>query len=75
MPTTGNTSIGSSRKPLQEYNGRLANGDVLRSIPEGKKTDIGNNVSHAICVKDGIGHDVVDDPLMEADNGELIVVL
>eukprot|EP00112_Aurelia_sp_Birch-Aquarium-sp1_P017959 Seg422.4 transcript_id=Seg422.4/GoldUCD/mRNA.D3Y31 product="Serine/threonine-protein kinase PLK1" protein_id=Seg422.4/GoldUCD/D3Y31 len=66
MPTTGGMP---SRKPLSEFNGRPSEG-LLRSIPEGKKTDPLNNVSHAVCVKDGIGHDVAEDPGMETDNAE-----
>ena len=65
MPTTGGIP---TRKPLSEFNGRPSEG-LLRSIPEGKKTDPLNNVSHAVCVKDGIGHDVAEDPCMETDNG------
>ena len=55
------------RKPLAEYN-RLPVDGVLRSIPEGKKTDPLSNVSRAVCVKDGIGHDVAEDPDMETED-------
>jgi len=64
MPST--SVLATARKPLAEYN-RLHTDGVLTSIPEGKKTDPLNNVSHAVCVKDGIGHDVVEDPEMEED--------
>ena len=57
---------GNSRKPLSEWN-RMPVDGVLRSIPEGKKTDPMGNISRAVCVKDGIGHDVVEDPDMETD--------
>ncbi len=70
MPNPGNTSGGSTRRPLQENNGRNSNVDaVLRSIPEGKKTDLRNNISRAVCVKDGIGHDVAEDQCMDTENG------
>ena len=63
-----NNSVGTTtRKPLAEYN-RLPVDGVLRSIPEGKKTDPQNNVSRAVCVKDGIGHDVAEDPDMETED-------
>eukprot|EP00794_Sanderia_malayensis_P016568 gene16568-18248_t len=69
MPLSSGTTTGNSvRRPLQENNGRLNTIDaVLRSIPEGKKTDMKSNVSHAVCVKDGIGHDVIEDQCMEPD--------
>ena len=74
MPCPGNTSSSMPRKPLQEYNLRIGNVDaVLKSIPEGKNADMRNNISHAVCVKDGIGHDVAEDPCMETDNGLLLV--
>ena len=65
MPSS--SALASARRPLAECN-RLPTDGVLTSIPEGKKADPLNNVSHAVCVKDGIGHDVVEDPEMEADD-------
>ena len=64
MPV-GSVTAGS-RKPLAECNRWPADG-ILRSIPEGKKPDPLTNVSRAVCVKDGVGHDVVEDPEMETD--------
>ena len=69
MPSTVSTTSISGRRPLAEFNGRQGDG-ILRSIPEGKKADPLSNVSRAVCVKDGIGHDVAEDPCMEAENGK-----
>ena len=56
------------RKPLSEVNARSDNrGLILSSIPEGKKAD-DKNMSRAVCVKDGIGHDIAEDPREENDN-------
>lgn len=73
FPDMPSSSATSSRKPLTEWN-RLPGDAFLRSIPEGKKTDAMNNVSRAVCVKDGVGHDVVEDPEMETD-GKMIPLL
>ena len=57
----------NERKPLIEVNRELRTG--LASIPEiaKPKGSDRNNVSHAVFVRDGLGHNVDEDPEKESD--------
>ena len=68
------TSNCNERKPLIEVNRELRTG--LASIPEiaKPKGNDRNNVSHAVFVRDGLGHNVDEDPEKESD-GKLVIIL
>lgn len=57
------TSTATDRRPLGE-----ANRDILQSIPESKATTDKGNVSRAVLVRDGMGHDIDEDPEKEGDD-------
>ena len=61
------TSTTHERRPLGEANRDLKSNNILSSIPESKLTNEKNNVSRAVFVKDGLGHDVDEDPEKEDD--------
>ena len=59
----------SERRPLAEANRDLRSG-ILSSIPEiakPSKASDKNNVSRAVFVRDGLGHDCDEDPEKEDD--------
>lgn len=60
------SSSGTERRPLAEAN-RDLRANILSSIPESKPTSDKNNVSRAVFVRDGLGHDVDEDPEKEDD--------
>lgn len=62
------SSAAGERRPLAEANRDLRT-NLLSSIPESKPTTDKNNVSRAVFVRDGLGHDVDEDPEKE-DDGE-----
>ncbi|XP_047124444.1 serine/threonine-protein kinase PLK1 [Hydra vulgaris] len=56
----------SDRRPLSDANRDLGKA-VLSNIPESSTTVDKNNVSRAVFVKDGLGHEIDEDPAEETD--------
>lgn len=60
------TSTSTDRRPLGEANRDLK---LLSSIPESKLPAEKNNVSRAVFVKDGMGHELEED--VDNDEGNI----
>ena len=69
---TDKTNYKSAVKPLGDANRDLRSCAILSAIPEIAKTSDKNNVSHAVFVRDGHGHNVDEDPEKEDNGMELV---
>ena len=73
-PRFSSAQYHSDRRPLGDANRDLGKG-LLSIIPESSNGIDKNNVSRAVFVKDGLGHEIDEDPAEETDGVLFIMSL